>query len=534
MRLTKIDLEALQRSSSLATGGVSAFTSYWFGRETGIPRWDLVGKSPDTWELGPKEYVPWVPLPWQIVVAHDSRPDGTVIGGFGCGKTIGMGAAAMYWACLTPNFRFMDVAPVGWQAKQMFLSIRHELIDWDNRHDWPTRIGKLVVKMVEKPYPKITLYNGSTLEFMSADEQGQKILSWSGDAACIDEAGKIDTLDELLMNLGTRLRGAVSGRERLGKLVVMANADWSPELWSRYDMGEEAPENYFSIHLRTSDNPYITQKQQDAFARRIRDPEKRKQYLDAKRPLPRGQEFTPEILEPCMSESLDAVMDVAIEDKRQGYIRGTMETAGIYHWEIPSVPGAQYIMVGDPGQGHPPHRNSPCIMVFDCTKMPVAPADLRAFWWGDGRGSPWPFVYKFEEYYRKYKPIFSAFDATGTQQNMDTLVFQQRGLLVEGLDFSRLKMQMVITLKLLMARGMMQMPKQIRGIWMQLSGWHMPDRKLRQDIACTLFMAAHVLQRLFVVGNQRREEHGDAVEESIRERNVDARRLHRRRNERRR
>jgi len=83
--------------------------------------------------------------------------------------------------------------------------------------------------MVEKPYPKILFYNGSTIEFMSADEQGQKILSWSGDMAVIDEAGKLSELgvdlDELLVNLGSRLRGQVGGRKRLGKLIVMGTAD---------------------------------------------------------------------------------------------------------------------------------------------------------------------------------------------------------------------------------------------------------------------------------------------------------------------
>jgi len=83
-----------------------------------------------------------------------------------CGKTVGLAAVFCYLACMVPNFKGMDVAPTAWQAKQMYDAIRQDLVNYDNRHEWPTHISRLVVKMVERPYPKVTFFNGYTLEFM--------------------------------------------------------------------------------------------------------------------------------------------------------------------------------------------------------------------------------------------------------------------------------------------------------------------------------------------------------------------------------
>ena len=38
-------------------------------------------------------------------------------------------------------------------------------------------------------------------------------------------------LDSVTGNLGTRLRGQVGGRARLGKLIFMANSAYNPALW---------------------------------------------------------------------------------------------------------------------------------------------------------------------------------------------------------------------------------------------------------------------------------------------------------------
>jgi hypothetical protein len=521
-QLTEHDHVVMEAASRLETGGMAAFTAHYFSPIGGIPRWDLVGTSPDTWGLDFEqgEYVPWVPLAWQLAVAHDNRLDATIIAGFGSGKTSGVGAVLVYWCCMVPNFKAMDVAPVAWQSKQMYDAIRQELVDYDNRDDRPTHISRMVVKMVERPYPKITFYNGSTVEFMSADEQGQKILSWSGDVAVIDEAGKLSEmgvdLDELTINLGSRMRGQIGGRARMGKLIVMGTADYEPSLWERFDMAEELPQYYMSILATTYDNPYLTKAQLGAIERRIKDPERRRQLMLSERPLPKGKEFTPELLEPCRCAELDAILQSGLDSRLPGYTREELRGAGIVKWFTPPTEFDRYILVGDPGQNTPPDRNSAVAMVIRVTGFPDRAAELAAFHWIDGHGSYWPFINQMDEWYKAYKPIYAAFDATGVQKGFDELVFAQRGMLMEGISAQHRKMQMVVALKLILGKQKLLMPKSVQGIWMQLGGWRLPDTKLRQDIASCLFMVADVLNRLYVIDEAQVAEEDDEYDTPVR------------------
>lgn len=514
-RLTKQDEEILHRAASLETGGFAAFTSYFFAPVYGNPRWDLVGKPPDTWDPPLKEgdYVPWVPLPWQMMVAHESRNDGTIIGGFGCGKTVGIAAVLVYYCVMLPYCKTVTVAPTLFQARQMFEAMRDDLINWSSRHENPTRITRLVSRIVERPYPVIRFWNGSTAIFMSASEHGKKILSWSGDVVVIDEAGKMEELgidlNELIMNLGSRTRGSVQGRPRLGKLIVLSNADPCPALWERADMAEALPEYYYLIRLSTYDNPYLTRRQVEDIERRITDPTKRFQYMHGERPLPRGKEFSESLLAKAKDPNLDAEMESGLKNHPGAYDCYEAPRAGVVYWVCPPEDERSYIVVGDPGQGSPPERNSPVVMVFDITGFPEQPATLRAFAWIDGGGSYEPFVTQFEEWVRLYRPVVAAFDATGPQKGLDEMVFRQRGLLVEGLQFSGRKFEMVNNLKMLMDASKIRLPAKIQGIWVQLAGWQNPDRKLRQDVAATLFMAAHVMYRFYYEAASEQEAWGE-------------------------
>ena len=519
-QLTERDLAIMAASSKLETGGFATFTSHYFSPINGNARWDLVWKNrevvssifspewddrvnPDEYDLDPErsDYVPWLPLSWQAQIAHDDRLDVTAIAAVGTGKTLGVAAALFYWAAMIPGFKGMNVAPLGWQAKQMYDAVRMELLDWENRDTCPRHAHSLVVKFVERPYPKITFYNGSTLEFMSADEQGGKIYSWSGDVIVVDEADKMalahTDLEEVIGNLGTRMRGQIGGRARMGKLVVLANAGYDPTLWQRFDAAEQLPNEYLSIGLTIYDNPLITKKQITAIERRIPDPDKKRQLLMNERPMPKGKEFSPDLLKLAMCHELDDVLE-----SRRGEPGVRLETfprAGTTLWVMPPTEFDRYVLVGDPGQNTPPNRNSGVVMVIKVTGFPTVPCELAAFHWVDGRGSYWPFLNRMDEWYKAYKPIYSAFDASGVQKGFDELVFVQRGMLIEGIKVNTNKMRMVVALKLIMGKGLLLMPRGIQGIWLQLAGWYMPDTKLRQDIASCLFIAGDVLNRLFVI-----------------------------------
>lgn len=508
-KLTEKDHEVMNRAQSLSTGGLAAFTSHYFSPINGVPREDLVGVPPDEWNLDAdtNEYVPWVPLPWQLAIAHDSRPDSTIIGGLGCGKTEGVGATFCYWAAMQPQFKAMNAAPRGWQAQQMFNAIKDNLVDWDNREESPTYLSCLISKIVTRPYPVVHFKNGSTIEFMSAEDEGQKIRSWSGDVICVDEAGLLeeltgDTLDDLLVNVGSRVRGVSRGRVRLGKIIIMSNADYHPEMWQRFDLGLEdgMPKYYMSLLITTYDNPYLTAEQIASMERRITDPDKRRQMLSAERPMPRGREFPPELLTMAKDTNLDATMQSGLDGKVVGFAREEMEKAGIVKWELPPSSYNRYVLIGDPGQGTPPNRNSAVAIVVDVTGFPEVPCSLAAFNWIDGRGSYWPFINKMKEYTTAYRPLYTAIDATGAQKSMNELAFVQAGILAEGLNVSNMKMAYVLALKLVMGNSLMHLPDEVKGIWFQLATWRMPDAKLKQDIASTLFMLGYVLNRLFVIG----------------------------------
>ena len=219
----------------------------------------------------------------------------------------------------------------------------------------------------------------------------------------------------------------------------------------------------------------------------------------SERPLPKGKEFSRELLKMCQDEGLDETMDTSQQNKVPGYERVERQGAGVIKWVMPASAFDRYILVGDPGQNTPPNRNSAVVMVFKVTGFPQVPAELAAFHWVVGGGRYWPFIQQMREWYREYHPIYAAFDATGVQKGFDELVFAQAGMLMEGLNMQFRKMQMVLALKLIMGKGLLLMPRRVEGIWMQLAGWRMPDTKLRQDIASCLFMVGDVLNRLFVI-----------------------------------
>jgi hypothetical protein len=507
---TNEDIETLRRAARVETGGFATFTSHFFAPVTGFPRPEYIGTAPDSWDLDFErgDYVPWQPLEWQYLLAHDARKDATIIGGFGSGKTVGVAAVGIYYCTMMSDFKFMDATPVAWQAFQMFREAR-TLIGYEQKDISPKHITKFIKRVTERP---ATIYftNGSMMEFLSADQEAANIRSWTGDLAVIDEAGLFTEPGDLVMNLGSRLRGVVNGRIRMGKLICMGNADDAAWLWDRFDLGldEEMSKEYLSILLTIDNNPYITSDQKKKIEARIVDDSKRQQYLYSQRPIPRGKEFTETLIEAAIDPNLDNEMQLGIDAEEAGYTLVHSPKIGVTVWELPPKPDHDYIVVGDPGQASPPNRNSGVVIAFDVTGFPQRPATLAAFSWVDGKGgSYWPWIYRLEDYYKRYKPLFTGFDSTGVQKGFDELVFAQRGIPVTGMNLQSTKMQMVAALKLLMGRSMILMPARIRYMWHQLAAWHMPDTKLNQDIACTLFMAGYQIHRLFWYHAQATEEH---------------------------
>jgi len=481
-------MEIIDRSRTLEVGpegqlirGGSYFTSYFFRNREQNAGWLFDDKIVE---------------PWQLSAHHAPQSDLVIVGGMGSSKTLGIAMSAVTHCATTPDFKFLNVAPVSWQSKQMY----DEIIRWAGGTLFEER---LLWKAVTKPYPQLTIkyryYNEagrivthtSSLEFMSTDENGKKILTWSGDWVNIDQGESVPDISEALVNLGTRVRGSVKGREVMGRLSITANSAENPELWWLLDQAKVSPETSLSFLISTYNNKNLTPKQIKAFERRLgNDPVKIAQHMRAERPIGGGHEFSSSLVAGCVNEGLDQIMESALKVSRPGFFHGDMERAGCTWWAMPPEKLRVYFIVGDPGQGKPPYRNAPCIMVFDTTEYPEKPATLRAFWWGDGGGMYSPFIDQYVFLFKLYNCVVGGYDSTAGQKVHSELSFPQ-SLNIVPIDMSGVKKNsFMVTLKLMMAKGRVNFPRNIKGIIHQFAQYVLPDTKIAQDIVSTFFVLA--------------------------------------------
>jgi len=459
-----------------------------------------------------------IATPWQLDMHHAPQGDLTAIGGFGCGKTVAFGISYLVRCATIPYYKFLNVAPVAWQSKQMWSSIKQTLIG--------TRMSDfMVVKMVERPYPKIVIANDyvgeSTMEFMSADKQGDKILSWEGDAIHIDECGLIQDLEDLSRNLASRLRGTLrhknlwnkkqwEERPREARFSMSSNAWENPYMWWRLDMADKEPNYYWGKLLSTYDNENLTGDQIRKLEGKITSKEDRDRWLKGHRPKGIGDQFSAEMIEKCLDESLVSITKEAIEKDLEGYALREADKVGVWNWELPADKDRIYMVIGDPGQGNPPYRNAPSIGVFDITDFPKGPAVMRAFWWGFGRGSYQPFVSQMWQYAATYKSTDLAFDSTGTQKMMDELVFERDGLPVVGMNLAGMKMAFNTALKLFMDKELIKLPD-LSGIRAQLGNYKLPDTGIPQDIVSMLQMASGYLRKFYYVDQNKEDDEDNGL-----------------------
>jgi len=461
---------------------------------------------------------------WQKTVHVAEQRDITVIGGFGTGKTVGIGMSATVWASVTRDFKFLNVAPKAWQAKLMYDAI---LTNARN-----TRFEDLIWEKPRKPHPKIVirykigkvLYE-SSLEFMSADKDATGILSWEGDWLHIDEAGLLDNLEEVIINAGSRLRGAVRGRSRLGRFSMASNSWDNFYLWYYYDQAAGDPENFLSIVVSSRHNKNITPQQLARMLARI-PADERPRYIEGLRPEGKGWYFSKEKIYDCEDPLAGSIIEAQAGRDASGFAYEKLYGAGVIHFKIPPRPGRLYMVFGDPGTGAAPQRNAPVLMVWDVTSFPQRPATLMAFWWGNGGGRISPWVEKMFDFIKEYRPIYAGVDATGPQKNMNYLInehlfkerFKHEGIdgepgylspfgMVRGigsLDFSgAMKHTYLQASRLLIEANLLSWPKAVVGIRSQLSNYDPEnDKRIAQDIVATIGMSAHAIRIWFHVDPQ--------------------------------
>lgn len=467
---------------------------------------------------------------WQRKVHFASQRRIVVIGGFGSGKTKGIALSACTHAILTADFTFMNCAPMSWQSELMYNFIMKTL-------GRGTIFEKMIYRNRVRPYPQIEIRFKigseviiSTLEFMSVDKTAKNILSWEGDWVNIDEAGLIDDLGGTIINLGSRMRGHVGtgddARAFLGRMSLCSNSWDNPELWYRYDLARELPDDYLTLTVSSRHNHNITEEQLRMMLKDIPESE-HDRFIDGARPEGHGNYFAKTRIYGCEDESYaDFVLghynagDTAFELTQT-------HGCGITYFHIPASENHIYMLLGDPGIGAAPNRNAPVLQVWDVTDFPKYKATMVAFYWGDGQGSITPFYRQLFRFMIKYNPVITAVDNTGTQKNTSELLnnyiasnrmdkaaaldflgerLDLSGVLnpvVQGMDFSGgRKPAYLIAGRLMLEASLFSWPKFVTGMRSQLSNYD-PERdntagtKIAQDLVATYCMSAYAVQTWF-------------------------------------
>jgi len=489
---------------------------------------------------------------WQRIVHSAAQLDITVIGGFGTGKTLGIGMSACTWACLATDFKFLNVAQKQWQAKQMY-----DLIILQARN---TRFDDLIWERPRKPHAKLVirfkigkvLYE-SSLEFMSVDRDATGILSWGGDWINVDEAGLLDNLEEIIINVGSRMRGVVRGRERLGRFSMTSNSWDNFALWYYFDNAVADPENYLSLMVATRQNRNVTPRQYARMLARIPEAD-RDRFLEGTRPEGKSVFFQRAAVQACEDPYIGEIVKENVANGVPGYAYARLRGANVVHYQIPPKSNELYMLIGDPGTDAPPKRNAFVLGVWRVTNFPRLPADLAGFIWGAGGGRIQPFINAMFELAEIYRPVKIYIDSTGPQKSTAQLInehlFVQRfqtevlakdagiAYLLEGadpnmvvttdvgfqtplgvtrgiggLDFSGAhKVEYLQACRLFIENGLFRWPRDISGIRAQLANYDPErDKKIAQDIVAMMAMSAHAIRGYFHVDIEKMASQSDAI-----------------------
>jgi len=450
----------------------------------------------------------WVPLEWACWMHYAKQPNHTILGGFGSSKTAHVGMSAFVHCATVPNFKFICVASYQSQAKPMYEEVVNNITD--------TKAMKFVAlssarkpRMSETPNPNIRFVNGSSMLFLGADKDLSKIRSESADWVALEQAESHSAIEEVKKELGSRRRGRVRGRRRMGRMTLVANSGESPELWAQFDRAEDEPERYFSYALTSYDNPHLSQADIINYEQDVcgGDPDEINQFMRGMKPTGKYKDFPREVVERCQDIRLDKIMDELTRTQEAGAWYDIVRGIGHTIWTLPYSLNRDYAVYGDPGTMNPPGRGAGVVIVVDETNFPETPAQIVHFEWVSGNGKIGPWLDAFEGAVNKYHAQGRAyFEATGDQKNMDETAFQDRHLVVEGVNMSGgLKYGMKIKLLRLMERALIRWGKEISPIRIQLSRYDYQKDKttstLPQDIVTTLMIvASRLFDRMTDVG----------------------------------
>lgn len=447
----------------------------------------------------------YIPLPWAVEMFRARQKERYVIGTQGTGKTANVGLLAMYMCAVHPNFNFYNVAPTQYQSRQMLNTLIDNISETPFLKKFIRFHGRKWYK--EQPFITIDFLNGSRAEFLNVEKQAANIQSTYGDWYHLDEAGLLNQLDEtgaeiltgIFTGIATRMRATrPDGTPRLGWLTMTSAAYDCDAMWDRFEAALKPNKYAWAKLVLHKENHYLTEENMETFRRHAKLSGEEDQIMNGLRPQPKGAEIAAHLVHAMFLPDAIPFAAAKVEEGVEGW-KLESGLAGVQHYERPRERDHIYMMVGDPGTGAAPDRNSPVVMVWDVTEFPEKPADLSAFWWGDGGGRYTPFVSKFEEWADKYKvgEQFRGYDSTSNQKAIAELSFEAGGLSVIPLGFDGVKKwQYLNALKLILGKGLLSAPE-IHGLRQQLTRYRIPDAKIAQDLVSACSMGAFLLYPLY-------------------------------------
>lgn len=448
----------------------------------------------------------FIMLPWQLDMNNAIQEERVVVGGFGSGKTLANTARMLYHAATLRGYRGFALAPNTIQAEEFHTLALAILTDTLYEE-------KFLQRSPTRPRPSLFIghdHVGDTrIECIPVAKEPDKARTVTGDECVIDQAEKFDQeqLVELRRSMGTRFRGMMYGRPKVGTTTYLANSGDNPALWAMFDEAKERPNDVWAFSPPTVLNTYLTVGDLIRFERRVGDDEESKaMYLRGERPMASGEHFSAETLKKIRDteatllikrHSVEQPSDILDKDwePRDGYLWRSDSQLGCYHFETPYDEGRQYLVASDAGWNNPPKRDTPVVGVLDYTDFPYIPARLAGFAWVSGNHSPDPFLQQHTEFTLRYKAVgMNAFDATAQQAGYDRFL-NDLGATPVSMGGNR-KYVLLTLLKTFAARGLLLMPH-AEPVFYQLSRYTLPDDRLVQDIVAMLMVAAHLLEPLY-------------------------------------
>lgn len=115
-----------------------------------------------------------------------------------------------------------------------------------------SQLAPFTRKIVQSPFPRVELTNGSTIHARSSGESGKNVRSHGADRLLVDEAAFVPpaALDALMPLLAT---------SAYGEQVYISSPFGRNHFWEMFQRGEVGEANYASYRFPSSSSPYVSQ-----------------------------------------------------------------------------------------------------------------------------------------------------------------------------------------------------------------------------------------------------------------------------------